>query len=278
MILRSPVAACVLALAGPVAHVKAETAAPAGTPLTLEVQALHGTYLARERIGSVLLNQDKGQLSGGALALAANWTPMTLRLAGRHLQGDMAYQGYTQFGLPLRTHTALRWQQWQVSAAPTGRLPTLVGDLGVAVGFGQLALTRGIAATARSLAVTETLRLGVLSASGDWQLALPGGGQLRWQLQWNHALERRLAIDSGGVLDRYQLVPRHGHWVSLDAGLQWPLAHGWQVVTTLQHDALRVANAPARQVFRQGQLAGISSYPGSHQRRQTLGLGLQLAL
>lgn len=267
-----------LALASQGNPAQAETAAPARPQLMLDAQAAHGQYLAKERSGSVVLNQESGTLSGGALAVTGVWTPATLRLSARRLHGDIAYQGYTQLGLPLRTQTSLTWQDWHVWAGPTQAVQTSVGNFGIAVGAGRLVVTRAIRATARSLPLTETLRLGLLSAGGDWQLALPGGGTLHGQLQWKQALTRRLAVDSGTVFDPYDLAPRHGSWAGLGAGLQWPLAAGVHLVATLQHDALRVAAAPARAILRDGRLAGLSSYPGSRQRLQTVAIGLRLAL
>ena len=271
-------AATWLALASQVAAAMEDPAQPLTPEIVLDAQALHANYLARERSGGVLLNQDSGDLSGGALALTATWAPVAWRLSARSLQGGIAYRGYTQLGLPLQTQTDLRWRHWHGWAGPSDRVQTTVGSFGIAAGAGQLVLRRAIRATARSLPVTETLRLGLVSAGGDWQLPLPGGGLLHGQLQWHHALVRRLAVDSGTVLDPYHLEPGRSGWASLGAGLQWPLAAGVHLVATLAHDALRVAAAPARVVYRQGQPAGISSYPGSRQRLQTIGIGLRVVL
>lgn len=271
-------AAAWLALAGGNSLAMQEAMPSTATGILLDVQALYGTYLARERIGGVVLNEDSGDLSGGALALTATWEPMTWRLSARSLQGGIAYRGFTQLGLPLQTQTDLRWLHLHGWVGSTHRMQTTVGSFGIAAGAGQLMVKRAIRATARSLPVTETLRLQLVSAGGDWRLPLSRGGLLHGQLRWHHAFARSLAVDTGTVLDPYDLEPRNGNWASIGAGLQWPLAAGVNLTVSLEHDALRVAAAPARVVYRQGQLAGFSSYPGSRQRLQTIGIGLLLEL
>ncbi len=265
----------IASLAGPV---WADSTPAGDAGLSVSVQAQQGRYLASERLGGVLLNQDAGELSGGQLGLRAVRTPVVLGLMLEQLQGGLAYSGYTQVGLPLQTDTALRWQRLQLSAGPAARLDTGLGSLGLSAGVAQLVVRRAIAATPRSLPVTETLRLGLLSAGGDWRLALPGAAQLQVGLQWHAALDTRLVVDSPGVFDRYSLAPQRSGWPALGLVLEWPLAPRWSLLASLHHEVLQLGSAPARPVYNQGRLAGVSSYPGSRQRLQRLGLGLQVAL
>lgn len=247
-------------------------------PVEVVVQGVHGTYLAREHLGQVQVNQDSGALTGARLQATLGLQAVKLGLAYTRLQGGLVYQGFTQLALPLHSTTQLQLQRLQLRVEPGQRLALGPGSLGVGIGLETLQIERAIAATPRSLPTTETLRLNLATVGADWQLSLPTGARLRLDMQWHEALDNRMAVDTFGALDRYHLVPQRSGWAAGGVSLRWPLGQRLALQLSVQAETLRIGPGDGVPVYRAGRLAGLSSYPGSRQRLQTGAIGLALAI
>ncbi|OYV00073.1 MAG: hypothetical protein CFE45_10540 [Burkholderiales bacterium PBB5] len=256
----------------------AQVDAPA---LAVQARALSTRYHAVERLnGSFPLNQDNGTLHGQGLGLTLRQAGWRGALTADWQHGGLDYDGLTQLGLPLHTRSDLSQRDLALWAGPAAAWDWPVGWAQAELGLSERRQIRRIRATAHSLPTDETLSRTLAGARLRWTTPL-GSAAPNWQAQaqlgGHWPLAQRLAVDSFGVLDRYQLQPRARGTVDLGLQLAWQASPGsrWQLGWQVRQD--RVGASDAQLVLRGGKPAGIASYPGVSQLQRQWALQGELA-
>lgn len=240
-----------------------------------QVQALASNYKAEERIGSLSFNRERGRLKGLSVGAQARKLGLEWSAHATREEGTVAYDGLTQFGLPLLTETRLtvdRWQAWTRYEVPAhGDRPGLHLGLGV----GTLRIARAIRPSVLSLATTETLHVFHAGVLGEVHGDLPGakGGSPdtdapgRWHLRatWQQPLQQRLDVQTFGVLDPYVLSPRRRDLFALEMGAAGHWTGQWTVSLLFEVRRWRFGESEVVPVSQGGAPAGLSRYPGSSQ-------------
>lgn len=246
--------------------------------LTLEVQPLRQSFHAVERSGSgQVFNREDGVLTGQQLGLVLH-SPWPAWLTWQQADGLLHYQGHTQIGLPLRTQTQWRRQQWQAGVdSPT--LPLMTGwaaglTARVGVFAGEQWQQRHILPGVWSTALTEDLRWPHLGAQLHLDAALTP--QLAFWSRWalHHGPGGHLAVNFHGVADPAQLRPGAGWGQRIELGIQGQLATRlrWRVGVLRQQD--RLGDSPSVPYQRGGHTQGSVYYPGAVQLQRGMGLSL----
>ena len=252
----------------------------AGAAGTTQMMGSIGTarYVAEERLpGGTLFNRDEGDLPQWALGIAHARQDWTWSLSLRQAAGTLDYRGRNQLGLPLRTTTDLRRNEWAI----VGEHHWNWNDAGIALSLGAGAqgvhTWRHIRATAISGELTETLRsqrwllttgASVSTALGTLPLRLGASAQL--DRPWSQTL----AVDTHGGFDPFVLRPtsRWGSVLRLEAALA--LGHGVDVGCYVGMQTDRPGPSGSAVVHRGGAPAGTASYPGSVQKSRLIGASL----
>lgn len=277
--MRPPIALHVLRRSPALFAVGGLLACPAGAARvawSLSAWAEAGRYAAQEPASGTPLNREDGTLAGAGLRLALAAAGHGLQVQATRLQGDVAYDGRTQVGVPLRTRSDLQLDRLRLEWAPS-MLATegAAGRWQLSVGLGRQRLDRGIRASANALPLREVLTNTTAGLALAWQAALSGATSLHLRAQLDWPLSQHLRVDSFGVLDVYRLRPGP----RLQSGLSLELLHGldtnWALVLRARIDAGRVGASEPVLVLRDGRPAALSRYPGSRQRASSLALGLE---
>lgn len=255
-----------------------------GPAATWQVQALASSYEAEERIGTLSFNRERGRLKGVAVGAQARALGLAWSAYATREEGTVAYDGLTQFGLPLLTETRVtvdRWQAWTRYTAPArGDQP----GFSLGLGLGTLRLARAIRPGALSLATTETMHVTQAGVLGEVQGVLPGasGGAEktssagRWHLRatWQQPLRQRLDVQTFGVLDPYVLSPRRRELLGLEIGAATRWVGPWKASLHFDVRRWRFGESDAVPISQGGVPAGLSRYPGSTQWVRGFGLSL----
>lgn len=248
---------------------------PAAGAADLRVAAVSARYDARETTsGGTVLNRENGRLDGAAVALAAPLFGLGWEATASRRGGTVAYDGFTQIGIPLATRTRLRIERVGLSATAPARLNLGPAQVGATAGIELERIGRAIGATGFSLPVTELLRSTRLVLGVDARLPLGRGVELGLEARALEPFEQRLKVVTFGELDDFTLAPRRRTGGTLALTLEAALAPGWRLQAAYRAERLRFGSAPAVTITQGGQFAGFSSYPGSHQRLDTLQIGV----
>jgi hypothetical protein len=192
------------------------------------------------------------QLRGTALFSPADRPVYALHL--RLAQGRLNYDGQTQSGAPLRTHSdhteveaGAGWMPWSASA--WGQL-----ELGV----DQLRFRRDIASTPLAQGLVETSSItfaGLTWRSPEWGAT----GPFRWHLEAGArtSLHHRLDVDFGGLFDASRLHGGERDELKLRAAAS--LRDGWTAALTWQHARQHASGTTI--LTRGGALAGSVQQP-----------------
>lgn len=247
---------------------------------TLGLALGQAQYRATERnvLGNVT-NQESGSLPHAMVTgrwQQGEWFAEAALSVARH---DVAYQGFTQIGIPLATTTALaiaqsglqggrRWRstgstQWQVS----GGLERLQIQRHILPALGSSPL-REVLTTTRAVA-SVAVEQDLLAALGA-PIVLSAG------LDVMPTVRSRLDVDSFGVFDPITLQPAHS--TDWRVKLKTALAMSRQATLWLgyTHESLQPGGSSLEVWTRGGVPTAGVRYPGSQQSLRTLSMGLSL--
>jgi hypothetical protein len=228
-------------------------------------------YDAREYLGDrqFLLNREQGRLVGATVAVSGQPDDgVKATLQAERLSGLVAYQGLSQVGLPIATHTRLGLQRIELGLGPATGWAIGPGRLQGHAALAMQRLDRRIRASSLSLPLREILSsqevvFGAAFEVPTMAAALPLG--LVARLSASMPFDQTLVVDSHGQFDRARLAPApRTTWA---AGLEavWRPAVGWRAGLGVSTRWLRVGPAPAQGLTREGLPVGTISYPGSRQ-------------
>ncbi len=225
--------------------------------------------------GGFPLNREQGRLEGIALEFAASAAGGRWALRAAQEQGELSYDGFSQFGIPLSTTTDLRVRSLALRWSPGQRFhagPVAIdGGLEVA----QQRIDRAIRPGPQSQALTEILdstwTRGLLAI--EWQLHGAWSLQARVSLAW--PIARRLEVDSFGTYDTFALRPRARLAEYAGLGIEWRHATALRAGLWAIHEKWRFGRSATREVTRDGAAVGTASYPGSRPRLRGLALRLE---
>ena len=249
-------------------------AVPAADVFSLGVALGEARYHARESSPSGgTLNTEDGRLP--TLTVAGAWQRGPWHVSASQLlaRQDLAYQGYTQIGIPLNTTTRLALGNTSLLAGYAWKVSDQ-GRLRVSGGLEHLRIDRQIQPALGSLPLHETLSL--LRGVAGLQWAHGGELGMHWAagLDWLHSVRSRLAVDTYGLYDPITLQPgRSNDWrAHVQASYRWH--SGWTGKLMLSTESIR-PGASAQEVWTQQGVPAVSvRYPGSRQSLTTLQAGL----
>ena len=283
MAITSLIALPLLGVAQGVIPPTVEMVLPNATP-TLSVGVALGStrYQSTERTASgVVSNQETGSLP--RFTATARWQQDAWFVDGNFslARHDIAYEGYTQFGVPLSTTTALALNQgglvagyrWRTAGDSQWRLST---------GLERLQVRRNILPSMGSLPLREVLTSTRLVAGGVWQhdwprLILAGRVMplnLSASVDMLYALRNRLDVDSLGLYDPITLQPGRSLDWRLGLKSELTVARGVTASAGWVWERFNPGES-STEVWRQGGVPAVGvRYPGSQQRFQTFMFGL----
>lgn len=235
-------------------------------------------YDARETTpAGFVLNHERGDVSGPAVGLVVRGTSGQWALQAAHEAGDLVYDGFTQFGLPLRTSTslgvnrlALGWVPWEPRLGPVTLWPGLQ--------LTRQRITRAIRASPLSTPLTEKLDTTFVHAGVSMRLALSS----RWSVQADGALGRplaqRLLVDTAGIYDKFTLRPAARTVGRFGAGIAWQPSSDLCASLRIGHESWHFGSSGSRVITRDGVAVGSATYPGSRQRLDGVALHIEWLL
>lgn len=254
---------------------------------TFNVEVVLGRtrYMSVERTSTgSITNQENGSLPNVSLTGRWQGTGWFGEFQMGLARDDIAYQGYSQLGIPLNTTTALTMTQgggvmghrWHGTNGMSWR---------ISAGAERLQVRRSILPSLGSLPLREILTSTRVVAGVTWQQEWPhmALGQIALPLSLSagvdvlRAVRSRIDVDSLGLYDPITLQPAQT--------TDWRLALKTKVVL-LPGVVASVAWTQERftpggsvtEVWRRGGVAAAGvRYPGSQQRLQTLAMGVSLS-
>ncbi len=239
-----------------------------------QLQALSARYDAREATAAgVELNRDRGTLVGASAGIAADAWGMHWTLSAARLGAAVAYTGFNQIGLPLRTQTDLRLQRIDLVAEPAARLAIGRGSLGGVAGLGGSRIDRAIRASLNSLPATEVMCGVRLSLGLSWDQPLADAVTLRLDATADWPLRQRLLVTTFGQYEDYSLRPASRAGTTFRLALRWRVTPAATLRFEFDDQRLPFGASDAVVVTRDGRPSAVSSYPGSRQRLETLRIG-----
>jgi hypothetical protein len=235
-------------------------------------------YVAEEHLpGGTLFNREAGDLPQWTLGLAHAVSDWTWSLALRQTAGILEYRGRNQIGLPFRTTTDLRRDEWEIVGDHRWEWDSSGVVTSLGTGVQGVRTRRHIRATAISGELTETLRsrrwllragASVLTALDTLPLRLGASAQL------DRPGSQTLAVDTHGVFDAFVVRPafRWGGTFRLDAAFALSRTVEVGCYAAMQTD--RPGPSASTVTHRNGAPAGSASYPGSVQKSRLFGATL----
>jgi len=221
-----------------------------------------------------VLNRDQGPLAGwrGAwVAAQRGWW-----LSASRLEGEPDYRGRTQIGLPLATATRQLQHDWRVGG-PLGQASVAGGQLQWALEGARRRQWRDIQPTPLSTRLTERLQWWQLGLQGkaswplEWLPDVEAWGQGAWSRGWCEQLRAdfHLAGEPAVTVRPAATMARSLSW-----GARWAPAPAWSLELAWHDERLHHASSPAQPYWRNGQVVGSVTYPGSRQRLSGYTLGV----
>lgn len=255
----------------------ASCAAQADVSLRTELGTGHYHAVERSPAGAVI-NTESGSLP--LLTVGARWrqAPWFAEMEATSGANTIAYDGFTQLGLPLQTQTRLHLGQWAAWAG-YALADTAAGQFSVVAGLAQQRLDRDILPGLGSLPLRETLDTTRLVAGVRWRSpSLQAFGRpvaLNAAFDALPALRSRLAVDSYGLYDPVTLAPGRGiDWhLQLRGDIQvTPQASLW---LGLGYQSFKPGASATAIWTRNGVPAVTVRYPGSKQVLRTVTVGAE---
>jgi hypothetical protein len=241
------------------------------------------TYQSIERSSSGgVTNQETGHLP--LIAATLGWqSAQGWALQGRYsrAKNDVAYQGYTQIGIPLNTITQLAVHQtdarlsyaWPVSSTlswhPSMGLSHVRVDRSIQPALGSLPLQEVLDSTRLIAGLSLQHRWSGPEAVGTLRPV-----QLLAGVEVLSAVRNRLKVNSFGQFDPITLTPaRQTDW-RWHAKAQWSLTPRATVSLGVEHERLQPGSSSVEAWRRNGVAVTGVRYPGSQQTLQAWTLGV----
>lgn len=218
-----------------------------------EATAAHRTLIERDSGGQRLL-KESGPLARLRITARPSWAATRrVEFTAALARAWMDYDGRTQAGAPLRTHSlhneleiGARWYPFHAFAWGE---PSMTID--------GLRFRRQIEPTAAAGSITETSTLwmpGVAWTGPAWTV---GAAKLALQAQWRTSVHHHVAVDYGAVFDPSSL--HGGQRNELVLGATAAMARGWSV--SLQWRRARQAQSEVAALYRAGVVQGSVHQP-----------------
>jgi hypothetical protein len=275
---RPPCPAAALAAAligGPLPLAQALEAGVAGGAVQLR---------ADEQLQGAAFNAERGTVDGAAAWVRHEHGPFGLRLRADGEHGSVAYDGRTQFGLPLQTRTQWRREALALDAHAWSRLPGLPDtlQLGAALQLRSWRSRRAIQPTFFTSELIESFSVADAGLGPAVRWAWGDGARARWQLdaRWLAVRPYRqvLRVQAPGVFDPVVLAPARRSGSQGELALAWRPAPGpvgaWQVQAAWAHERFQAGPSDLALVQRGPVPVGLVVYPGGTLSRTSLVLGV----
>jgi hypothetical protein len=232
-------------------------------------------YEAREQLpgSSFVFNRELGYLSGGALKASVRFGDRAWEASVRALSGDLAYRGFSQFGLPIETRTDLSLARFELAVEVPGALAIGRGEARGALALARQSIDRRIRPSATSGELTELLETSEVGVRARLGMPLLLGGRpaaAALRVEAWRPWRQRLGVDSAGVLDMFQLEPSPRNSLRLEAAIAVSMTDSSALGATVGASWLRFGKSDAAPVSTAGRPAGVAIYPGSRQRLRTI--------
>lgn len=243
---------------------------PAAGQPTLTLEAGSVGYRAEERIDGVVADAEAGRLARAGLSLAGSGGAWRWQGGFDRRQGTVGYDGHSQFGLPLRSHTTLVIDEpWLGIGLAHRTLAEGPWTWAAELRGGQRRLERRIAPSLFSTPLDEVLHWRWLRVGAELARPLGDGWTVGAAMAREQGLQGWLEVDFHGVYEPGAVTLGHGRpgwWSALTAGRQsadgrFTLALRW---TSARFD---YGESAAGSLRRAGLEVGQFSYPGSRQRQ-----------
>lgn len=220
------------------------------------------------------LNSEAGRLPSVTALGAWRRQAWQLRLSHQIARGELAYQGYTQMGIPLATNSQLVVNK---SAVQVGREWAVndCNDIVLLAGLERLSVDRNILPAMASLPLREKLSLVQAAIGLQWAHA----GSVRRGWSWDAGafalagLQSRLQVDSYGLYDTVTLQPARAVDWRAEAGLLYRWSPQVAASLRLGHETATPGASSQDIWYRAGIPAAGVRYPGSRQSLTTLQAG-----
>jgi len=246
------------------------TAAAAENGLTLAILGEAADYTSTEyRFGSVF-NRESGMLGGPSLRAAYVRGGWRIGLLQRSISGLIDYQGQTQLGLPIQSHTDLHYSQFGLMTTyQFASLPVYVG-----LAWRTRKVDRFIQPTVITQALHETLRQTewgpVLGAR--WQVANKLTADVR--LMTLMTTTSTLSVDFLGTYDAGELSMPRNWSQEFQLSLRYQVNASYGFVGEFIHQQFSPAASDNALLTQNGTVVGFYNYPGSSQQLTIFGAGV----
>jgi hypothetical protein len=218
-----------------------------------EATVAHRTLVERDAAGQRLLKEN-GPLARLRITARPSWAPAgRIEFSAALAHGRLDYDGRTQAGLPLATHSrhdeAEIGARWRPVAAFEWGEP--------AITFDALRFRREVEASASAGSITETSTLwmpGLRWTSPPWSA---GAASVALHAQWRASIHHALAVDYGGVFDPSSLHGGRRNELALGATAAMP--RGWSLA--LEWRRAHQAASEVVTLYRGGGVAGTVRQP-----------------
>lgn len=218
-----------------------------------DVTAAHRTLVERDAAGQRLL-RESGPLARLRVTARPSWAPVgRIEFSAALAHGRLAYDGRTQAGLPLATHS--RHDEAEIGARWRPVAPFAWGEPSIT--FDALRFRREVEPTVSSGSITETSTLwmpGLRWTSPSWSAA---NANVALHAQWRASLRHALAVDYGGVFDPSSLHGGQRNELALGATAAMP--GGWSLA--IEWRRARQAQSEVVTLYRGGAVAGTVRQP-----------------
>jgi hypothetical protein len=229
-------------------------------------------YTSTERRDDgAFFDRESGLLGGVSLGTAASWGAWRLDLAAAVEAGTLDYEGQTQLGLPIASHTRL--QQTQLGLSPIyriGHTPLFFG-----ASLQSRRIDRRIEATPLAQGLHETLNqveLGPLvEARWEWGFGL--GMVVRAEVLWS--FHSALDVDFEGAFGNGHLSLPGNDAESAALEVTYAVFRDVAVAAEMAGETFRPARSPTMPLTEAGVPVGVYDYPGSVQDQWSVSLGVR---
>lgn len=259
---------------------------PAARALEAGVAAGAVQVRADEQLQGAAFNAERGTVDGATAWVRHARGPFGLELRAEGERGSLAYDGRTQFGLPLQTRTQWRREALAFGAHAWGAVPGLPDalQLGAALQLRSWRSRRAIQPTFFTSELIESFSVADAGFGPVLRWAWGGDATARWQLdaRWLTVRPHRqvLRVDAPGVFDPVALAPARRSGRQAELALAWRPAPGgwgaWQLQASWGHERFRAGPSDTALVQRGAVPVGLVLYPGGTVGRTSLVLGAGL--
>lgn len=246
------------------------------------VQVTQAHYAAKEKTADgFTLDSETGTLRGADIIAQWQHADWAVELQGAEYRGRLAYQGVSQpLFLPVTTQTNLVLSNAAVVVVPPYQWRIDSNVLSGGIGLSERRLKREILASTFTSRLSETLNTTSVLGRMEWKQTLHSQPRVGWllALQAELPIHQTLDVDTYGVFDAFTEHPaKRSSWLAA-FGADAQVFQACTIFMRINYAAYRYGASQAMPVTRNGRVAGIASYPGSHQYTSGLSVGVQVAI